>query len=301
MLKFSDMGKKRSLEVRQESDSERFDELRKKCEVTVTTENLESVKSRKNKKVKNEKIPIDHTKCNFPTESETIIPESSELIKSRKKRKGKSHQVSTEETDDCNVPTDSSNVKKLRFNINGETVDSGKKAHEDKKVRKPRWSEERKIEERKRKASEDTTEEQPKIKKRKKHKRIKEPINQKSSQDLPTLAIQYLQTWQYDRSSWKFSKFKQTWLLKNMFDLRKLPSSVFPVLVEYISGSQGGARLKTYEAASKMIESLEEKAGNEVKTEEEEIDKCLTEDSEEDKEEIHQRARSIMQALSDCT
>ncbi|XP_046385389.1 uncharacterized protein C7orf50 homolog [Ischnura elegans] len=213
---------------------------------------------------------------------------------------------STTETDSVNKE------KKVRFSHEGETlpeVDPGKKGEAvgppKKKIRKPRWSDERKIEERKRRAEETpvTQVEEPRPKKkRKKKNKIFHPETVASTSGLSTSALQYLQHWRYDRSSWKFSKLKQTWLLKHTFDSRKIPANMFPILVDYIASSKGGARLKTYEAAANIIRKLEEKASAEESEhdEQKEIMQCL-EGEEDDKEEKHQRARSIMQQLSDCT
>lgn len=32
------------------------------------------------------------------------------------------------------------------------------------------------------------------------------------------LAVEYLRAWKSDRSSWKFQKVRQTWLLSNLYD-----------------------------------------------------------------------------------
>ncbi|XP_071448940.1 cholesin [Hetaerina americana] len=231
-----------------------------------------------------------------------------EFVNSTKKKR-KNKGIENACTDEELKTDDSLPEKKVRFNVEEEELpcrssnDDGQEAPKDKKkVRKPRWSEERKDDERKRRSEEGSTNQaeahQPK--KKKKSKKKFKPAIVDATSGMSTSALQYLQHWQYDRGSWKFSKGKQTWLLKHAFDLKKVPKSMFPILVEYISTCKGGARTKTYEAAVKIIKRLEEKASTEEveNSEEKEILECLEGgDSEEDKKEIHQRARSIMQQL----
>ncbi len=63
-------------------------------------------------------------------------------------------------------------------------------------------------------------------------------------------AISYLQQYHQSRETWKFNKTKQTYILKNLFDNDKIPSSLDTALTSYIQGLQGtDARSRVRQAA----------------------------------------------------
>ena len=58
-------------------------------------------------------------------------------------------------------------------------------------------------------------------------------------------AIVYLSQWKNDKQNWTFKKARQTWLLHHMYNEIAIPDEYFSILMEYLSGSKGGARTKT--------------------------------------------------------
>lgn len=68
--------------------------------------------------------------------------------------------------------------------------------------------------------------------------------------------VHYLTTYHTDRASWKFNKSKQNDLLKNVWNIYRVPSEHNDALVEYISGLQGnGARQRLQDAARTIATS----------------------------------------------
>jgi hypothetical protein len=53
--------------------------------------------------------------------------------------------------------------------------------------------------------------------------------------------VRYLEQYHADRSSWKFNKSKQNDVLKNIWNIYRIPPSCNEALVEYLDGLQGGA------------------------------------------------------------
>jgi hypothetical protein len=53
--------------------------------------------------------------------------------------------------------------------------------------------------------------------------------------------VRYLEQYHADRSSWKFNKSKQNDVLKNIWNIYRIPPSCNDALVEYLDGLQGGA------------------------------------------------------------
>lgn len=66
--------------------------------------------------------------------------------------------------------------------------------------------------------------------------------------------IDYLHTYANDRENWKFNKSKQTDLIKNLWNIYRVPPALDDVLKDYISGLQGqGARARIRGDAQKII------------------------------------------------
>lgn len=66
-------------------------------------------------------------------------------------------------------------------------------------------------------------------------------------------ALQYLELWKNDISSWSFKKVRQYWLIKNMYDNTKISDRHFEILVLYLQGAKGLVVTKTVEEAEKFI------------------------------------------------
>jgi len=67
----------------------------------------------------------------------------------------------------------------------------------------------------------------------------------------------YLKLWRDNRAAWKFSKATQIWLLKHMFDRKKLSKNIFkPYMEEYLRSIKGGAVARIMEEAEKELKSV---------------------------------------------
>lgn len=72
--------------------------------------------------------------------------------------------------------------------------------------------------------------------------------------------VRYLEQYHTDRSSWKFSKKKQKDLLKNLFNIHKIPPEHNDALIAYIAGLQGaGAQQRLFDDAEAVLKTLLEK------------------------------------------
>lgn len=71
-------------------------------------------------------------------------------------------------------------------------------------------------------------------------------------------ALRYLDEYASDRSAWKFSKARQTVLLKGLFDLDKTPASYDDALSEYLAGLQGANIRRKLRAEALEILSAED-------------------------------------------
>ncbi|TKA62439.1 hypothetical protein B0A49_10066 [Cryomyces minteri] len=91
---------------------------------------------------------------------------------------------------------------------------------------------------------------------------------------------EYLRQYSEDRAGWKFNKAKQTDLLKNIWNLYRVPSSYDQALSDYLSGLQGqAAQTRLREAALNTIKDsgkVDEKWGENTKN--------VAEDTEPSKE-----------------
>jgi len=66
-------------------------------------------------------------------------------------------------------------------------------------------------------------------------------------------AQEYLRCWKFDKSLWKFSKNRQTWLLKNLFLPDALDDETFGILLEYLRPLKGKAREETIKQAEAKV------------------------------------------------
>ena len=69
-----------------------------------------------------------------------------------------------------------------------------------------------------------------------------------------TEAVEYLRLWDVDRSSWKFKKNRQVWLLQNMFHPSSVSRDTFKILLRYLEGMKGAARMTTLKQAQGILE-----------------------------------------------
>ncbi|ORX57523.1 hypothetical protein DM01DRAFT_1382061 [Hesseltinella vesiculosa] len=71
-----------------------------------------------------------------------------------------------------------------------------------------------------------------------------------------TDSLAYLEAYTNDRTSWKFSKLFQTWLLQYMFDANAVPSADFNKLLAYLQDLKGRARDATLEEAQTICKEI---------------------------------------------
>lgn len=53
-------------------------------------------------------------------------------------------------------------------------------------------------------------------------------------------SLNYLVLWKSSRAAWKFQKSRQIWLLKNIYNIERLPIKHFKILKKYIKTMQEG-------------------------------------------------------------
>ncbi|XP_067942493.1 uncharacterized protein C7orf50 homolog [Watersipora subatra] len=75
-----------------------------------------------------------------------------------------------------------------------------------------------------------------------------------SGENPQVAALNYLKLWKDFRSTWKFSKVRQTWLLRHWSNTEILDDERFAVLLEYMSALKGQARETTSKEASELLE-----------------------------------------------
>ena len=85
-----------------------------------------------------------------------------------------------------------------------------------------------------------------------------QPSSPKSSEPRPHAALSYLTDFHTSPTTWKFCKHHQTYLLKNLFSLDKIPCSYNPALKAYLTGLKGlSARQSIREKAIEIREKDE--------------------------------------------
>lgn len=52
-------------------------------------------------------------------------------------------------------------------------------------------------------------------------------------------SLNYLILWKTEKNAWKFNKSRQVFLLKNMYNVEKVPTKHFKILKKYIQSMQG--------------------------------------------------------------
>lgn len=102
--------------------------------------------------------------------------------------------------------------------------------------------------------NDETTEE---TKQKKPPKRPKLP---KSERKPPPEADQlvYLRSYTQNKDTWKFSKSKQNWIIRHVYDTAIIPISYHEYLLNYLEGVKGGIRDRIVETAQKTINEWNE-------------------------------------------
>ncbi|EAT38788.1 AAEL009356-PA [Aedes aegypti] len=121
-------------------------------------------------------------------------------------------------------------------------------------------------------------------KKREKHAKNVDEQKQKAKNREKEECRQYLQTWNDSREKWKFQKIKQVYIQKHVFDEDHLDGDMWPVVLEYLSGTKGPGRENLTKRAEEVIRELDRQAKDSG-------DDSLLEGSK------YQRARELLQHL----
>jgi len=70
-------------------------------------------------------------------------------------------------------------------------------------------------------------------------------------------ALEYLNEWEA-QDSWKFKKVRQTWLLQNATDKKKLDKKSFVIFLKYLQGLQGMSKTKTVSDCREIVTEYEQ-------------------------------------------
>ncbi|KAJ1856975.1 hypothetical protein LPJ76_002097 [Coemansia sp. RSA 638] len=72
--------------------------------------------------------------------------------------------------------------------------------------------------------------------------REKQRIFREGSIETQQHAHTYLTTWNCDKSSWKFNKARQLWIIRHLYDSSRMPLDMFEIAVRYLAESMGKLR-----------------------------------------------------------
>lgn len=81
-----------------------------------------------------------------------------------------------------------------------------------------------------------------------------ETANDSSKQ---SAALEYLNIWKNQRAEWKFSKLRQSWLLRHLYDEEAIDKKNFKILLAYLEKSNGQARQATLNHAKELVQKYE--------------------------------------------
>ncbi|XP_039430234.1 uncharacterized protein C7orf50 homolog isoform X1 [Culex pipiens pallens] len=118
-------------------------------------------------------------------------------------------------------------------------------------------------------------------KKREKHAKNQEAKQEKSKDRDRQEVQQYLEAWRDDREKWKFQKLKQIYIQENVFDETRLGTEVWPIALEYLSGTKGSGKEALVKQAQTVIREIDQQA----------------KDGEDQEGSRYQRARELLQYL----
>ena len=127
---------------------------------------------------------------------------------------------------------------------------------------------------------------------------IANPPKGKSREEAKTAYLDYLSQFHNDKSNWKFNKAKQTDLLKNLFNIYRIPTEYNEALLAYIDGLQGlGAKQRLRAQASQLIEDIKESVASELPKNAKFIDMSTPEARKTAYAEAEQRELNRLEAL----
>lgn len=106
-------------------------------------------------------------------------------------------------------------------------------------------------------------------------------------------ALEYLSLYSTAKQDWKFSKPRQNWVIKNLYDHDCLSDERFDQAIQYLCGIQGAVRDRILEEAKAVVEGDTEKEKEKVR---EETQEERDEDASLDSEKLS-RAQQVVTAL----
>lgn len=115
------------------------------------------------------------------------------------------------------------------------------------------------------------------------------PLSKKPKTESKEKALEYLERWKNDVTSWKFNKKLQTVLLRNMYDASFVPKHSFEVLISYILPNESLRERIHKEATVRAIRYQRHLEGTDTAS----YDKL----SEHDQRKEYKRARKLLEAL----
>uniref|UniRef100_A0A336L8D1 CSON001826 protein n=1 Tax=Culicoides sonorensis TaxID=179676 RepID=A0A336L8D1_CULSO len=108
------------------------------------------------------------------------------------------------------------------------------------------------------KAALDSAHESKRSKKRKKNlEKAEKNTNTRADKKYHDEIISYIQTWESDKSSWKFQKTKQIFIQNNVFNDKIIIDDIWDTTLSYLSGSQGKAKDMLKGNAQKIIQKID--------------------------------------------
>uniref|UniRef100_A0A2M4ATQ3 WKF domain-containing protein n=1 Tax=Anopheles triannulatus TaxID=58253 RepID=A0A2M4ATQ3_9DIPT len=125
---------------------------------------------------------------------------------------------------------------------------------------------------------------QKESKRAKKRKKREEAVQEKPKEQTQEEIRSYLECWNSQREKWKFQKLKQIFIQKYILDENHIDGDLWPVALEYLSGTKGASRDLLIKNAETVISEIDAAA------EENESDTQQTSTK-------YQRARELLQSL----
>lgn len=124
--------------------------------------------------------------------------------------------------------------------------------------------------------------------KKKQHKKKKKKVQVKDPQE----AHSYLSTWQQNKkqksqdsnieSIWRFNKNTQSWLIRHMYEVDKVPKGTFALLILYLEDLKGVSRERVYDDAVRR--ALRYKTWEKSSTKEDDDGEKSNDDDDDDNE-----------------
>ncbi|XP_055533411.1 uncharacterized protein C7orf50 homolog [Wyeomyia smithii] len=94
-------------------------------------------------------------------------------------------------------------------------------------------------------------------KRREKHAKNQKVKREKNKNREKQDICQYLQTWNDNREKWKFQKLKQIYIQEHVFDEDLLDDSIWPLVLDYLSGMKGSGKEALSDRAKAIMKEID--------------------------------------------